>query len=114
MVIKLTFIKFGRFQANVVSDGLYSEENKAAWTKMMISTDDKVNFNFSYKAIGGNHEKKKMNKFLSVIALDTVDPQQIDVVISSSNFNAASYPSNSKHLLVFGLIVSTRIIVKFF
>merc|ERR1719376_2013562 len=41
-----------------------------------------------------------MNKFLSELVLDTEDPQQVNVVITSSNFNATSYPSNSKHLWV--------------
>merc|ERR1719376_1318473 len=41
-----------------------------------------------------------MNKFLSELILDTEDPQQVNVVITSSNFNATSYPSNSKHLWV--------------
>ena len=65
---------------------------------MMISKDEEVNFDFSYRAVGDNPEKKKMNKFLSELVLDTEDPQQVNVVITSSNFNATSYPSNSKHL----------------
>ena len=32
---------------------------------MMISKDEEVNFEFSYSAVGGNLEKKKMNKFQS-------------------------------------------------
>ena len=65
---------------------------------MMILKKEEVNFDFSYSAVGGNLEKKKMNKFLSELVLDTEDPQQVNVVITSSNFNATSYPSNSKHL----------------
>jgi len=82
------------------TDDLYNEDNEAAWTKMMISKDEEVNFEFSYSAVGGNSEKKKINKFLSELVLDTEDPQQVNVVITSSNFNATSYPSNSKHLWV--------------
>ena len=35
----------------------------------MISKDEEVNFDFSYSAVGGNPEKKKMNKFLSELVL---------------------------------------------
>ena len=87
-----------RFKMNIFSDDLYNEDNKAPWTKMMISKDEEVNFEFSYNAVGGNPEKKKMNKFLSELVLDTEDPQQVNVIISSTNYNLTSYPSNSKHL----------------
>merc|ERR1719317_1373609 len=66
----------------------------------MISKDEEVNFEFSYSVISGNLEKKKMNKFLSELVLDTEDPQQVNVVITSSNFYATFYPSNSKHLWI--------------
>ena len=80
------------------ADDLFKEENEAAWTKMSISNNEQESFEFSYSAVGGHPEKKKMNKFLSELVLETEDPQQVNVVISSSNFNLTSYPSNSKHL----------------
>jgi len=87
-------------EPTVFTDDLYNEDNEAAMTKMMISKDEEVNFDFSYSAVGGNRKKKKMNKFLSELVLDTEYPQQVNVVITSSNFNATSYPSNSKHLWI--------------
>ena len=77
-------------------DDFYNEENKAAWTKMLISTDEEVNFGFSY--ITDGNPEKHINKFLSELILDTEDPQQLKVVISSVNFNVKCYPSNSKHM----------------
>ena len=65
---------------------------------MVISKDEQESFEFSYSAVGGNPEKKKMNKFLSELVLDTEDPQQVNVIISSANYDLTSYPSNSKHL----------------
>ena len=65
---------------------------------MMISKEEEINFEFSYSAVGDNPEKKKMNKFLSELVLDTENPQQVNVIISSANYNLTSYPSNSKHL----------------
>ena len=79
------------------SDDLFSEENKVAWAKMSISTDEDATYGFTYNVIGGNHGKH-INKFLSELVLDTEDPQQLNVVISSANFDVTSYPSNSKHL----------------
>ena len=79
------------------SDDLFNEENKAAWAKLSISTDGDATFNFCYNVIGGNPEKH-INKFLSELVLDTEDPQQLKVVISSVNFNVKCYPSNSKHM----------------
>jgi len=93
-------VKEHLLEPTAFTDDLYNEDNEAAWTKMMISKDEEVNFEFSYSAVGGNSEKKKINKFLSELVLDTEDPQQVNVVITSSNFNATSYPSNSKHLWV--------------
>ena len=80
------------------ADDLFKKENEAAWTKMWVSKDEQESFEFSYSAVGGHPEKKKMNKFLSELVLDTEDPQQVNVVISSANYNLTSYPSNSKHL----------------
>ena len=79
------------------SDDLFNEENKAAWAKFSISTKGNAHFWFTYNVIGGNPEKH-INKFLSELVLDTKDPQQLKVVISSANFGVTSYPSNSKHL----------------
>ena len=79
------------------SDDLYKEKNKAAWTKMSISTDEDATFGFTYNVMGDNPEKH-INKFLNDLVLDTEDPQQLKVVISSANFGVTSYPSNSKHL----------------
>ena len=77
------------------SDDFFKEENKAAWAKMPLSTVEDATFGFSYN--GGNLEKH-LNKFLCELSLDTEDPQQIEVTISSANFNVTSYPSNSKHM----------------
>ena len=79
-------------------DDLLNDENEAARTKMMVSKDEDISFNFSYSAVGGNPEKKKMNKFLSELVLETEDPQKVNVIISSANYDLTSYPSNSKHL----------------
>jgi len=91
-----------KMQANFLkptsfTDDLFNEENKAAWAKLSISTDEDATFSFCYNVIGGNPEKH-INKFLSELVLDTKDPQQLKVVISSANFGVTSYPSNSKHL----------------
>ena len=72
--------------------------DEVAWAKMRVPKDEQEPFEFSYSASGGNPEKKKMNKFLSELVLDTEDPQQVNVIISSANYNLTSYPSNSKHL----------------
>jgi len=87
-------------EPTVFTDDLFNEENEVAWTKMRVPKDEQESFEFSYSAVGGNPEKKKMNKFLSELVLDTEDPQQVNVIISSANFNLTSYPSNSKHLWI--------------
>ena len=85
------------FNGNYFSDDLLRQENKVASTKMSLSTDEEATFDFGYSINGSNSDSKKMNnKFLSELILDTEDPQQVNVIISSPNFNVVSYPSNSK------------------
>ena len=85
------------FNGNYFSDDLLRQENKVASTKMSLSTDEEATFDFGYSINGSNSDSKKMNnKFLSELILDTEDPQHVNVIISSPNFNVVSYPSNSK------------------
>ena len=68
-----------------------------ACTKLLISNNSHATFDFSYNVINGNNRKKNINKFILNLQLTGQDPRELNVILSSANYNFKSYPSNSKH-----------------
>merc|ERR1719427_433877 len=82
------------------TDDLFHVENEVGMSKMSLGRGESGNFGFIYESHGGM-PTKRTNKFFLQVELDTEDPQQTEVIVSSANFNVSSYPPNSKHSYLF-------------
>merc|ERR1719427_649981 len=82
------------------TDDLFRVENEVGMSKISLGKEESGNFGFTYESHGGM-PTKRTNKFFLQVELDTEDPQQTEVIVSSANFNVSSYPPNSKHSYLF-------------
>jgi len=82
------------------TDDLFHVENEVGMSKMSLGSGESGNFGFIYESHGGV-ATKRTNKFFLQVELDTEDPQQTEVIVSSANFNVSGYPPNSKHSYLF-------------
>ena len=75
---------------------MFNDEQLSGMSRITLNEEEISNFHMNFKLIDDEFEKK-LNSFLIVIEFNSENPEQLNTVISSANFDKQNYPNEARH-----------------
>ena len=75
---------------------MLNNEQLSGMSKIILNSGEVSNFETNYQLISDDDEKQ-LNNFLIVIEFNSGNPENLNAVISSANFDNQNYPNGARH-----------------
>ena len=75
---------------------MFNDEQLSGLSKITLSDGEISKFETKYKLISDD-VGKQLNSFLIIIEFNSENPEQLNAIISSANFDKQNYPNEARH-----------------